>query len=243
MPDSPPPLTRVARDDRSAILLVRIALVALIVLLAKPWVLLDGDPASTALIEPRPSAAARQADDTDSGRPAFDPTRLLAHHCPEPSGWRVFSHQNWGGRNVRSWRSADVASTASGPLDPAIPWIEVRSDEIRLLGYCAPWSGTEAPPTGADVEGWVLAGVLDPRPLTLRRASLPDETSLGGLYLPPAARGGRGGPGEWSSGRFVFHVAGAGFDRWWGVAVVHPNEEAEELPDVHDVPAPANAAS
>ncbi len=242
MPDTPR-LTPVAQNDRGPILLIRLGLVFLLVVLAKPWVLMPG---YSELVGPTDADGAPDAREAAraSLEPEPDPTLQLAHHCPEPSGWRVFSHQNWGGRSVRSWRSAEVASRASGPLDPSIPWIEVRSDEVRLLGYCAPWSGTEAPPLGADVEGWALSGgPVDPRPLALRRARLPDETSLGGLYLPPAARGGRGGPGEWASGRFVFHVAGAGFDRWWGVALIHPNEEAEELPDVYDVPTPAQAAS
>jgi hypothetical protein len=163
--------------------------------------------------------------------PTADPALDLEHHCPQPSGWLVFAHEVWSGGGVRSWKSLSPARVASGPLDPTIPRVPLTSQQVPLLGYCAPWRGPDRPSSAATVRVWRLAPDGESAELLRLRAIAPRQaTSLGALYAPPTAGGdGRDGPPagrgpgasqSWPAGVYVFALLDGAFQRWWAVEVV-----------------------
>jgi len=162
--------------------------------------------------------------------PSADPLADLERHCPEPSGWRVFAHERWSGGIVRSWKSLTPFTDASGPLDPTIPLIPVTSQQVPLLGYCAPWRGPDRPPSSATVTVWRVVradGTGSPTAelQRLQRVLPLAATSLGALYAPPSTGGappvrGLRAIASWTNGTYVFELAdSAGFQRWWAVQV------------------------
>lgn len=158
-----------------------------------------------------------------------DPLSNLKYHCQEPSGWRVYARERWGGRLLRSWRTLDPARAATGPLDPAIPVVPLGAS-ISSLGYCSPWNTLERPPAGAVVEVWRLTPAAGPaagwsasqvRPGTSEPAP---ATILAGLFGPPAGSGGseRAASISWTTGRWVFAIRASGFERWWAIDIQPP---------------------
>ena len=164
---------------------------------------------------------------------------LVATFCLEPSGWRVFSTQEFGGRQVRSWTAAEPIALADGPDDPRIPLIPVISRAVLTLGYCTPVAGPERPP-GPTVTTIFQRGVpgltrttepVDIRRLLPRLASSP----FGAVYEAPRAGGTASG---WQTGTWIFEITSEqGFERWFGAAV----EVIPPLPTPSAAAQPADA--
>jgi hypothetical protein len=203
-------VTRLRPPDRLPGRAIVIAAILITVAVAKPW----GSP--PVAVPPADRAAVGPAGGPptteDVVRGSDDP---IAEHCFEPSGWRVFSHERWARSTIRSWKSVVPASTARGPLDPAIPAVLVATSRVPGLGYCAPVRGVERPPPGARLTVWRIESDGAVWKVPARRLLPVRPTILGGLYAPS----GRGG-GSWAAGRFVFAVRTAGYERWWAVEVV-----------------------
>jgi hypothetical protein len=236
----PPPTAtvRVARRGRQTSWLAAVLAALVVVAVAKPWgggvarpagPLVQGSfvlPSEPAAPFPGPPAAAE----------------ALQSQCGEPLGWRVFTHEEFLGRTVRTWRAVEPALAASGPLDPGVPIIQV-GPMIEALGYCSSWTRADRPPSGVAVSAWRIAGSerAGQTAVAVPLESLVPEwpTDLGALFSPAAggaaARGGSGnatGNGgdarsdapeaSWSLGRYVFALRADGFERWWAVNISRP---------------------
>jgi hypothetical protein len=145
---------------------------------------------------------------------------MVAGFCLEPSGWRVYSSERWGGQQVRSWTAMTPIGAAIGPTDPRIPVIPVVSQAVLAIGFCAPVSGSDKPPADATqrifrVTAITIAGEGITRaealaPLRVEPESRPSY--LGAAYAPLAGD-------SWSDGVYVVHVEGSGYSRWFGIQV------------------------
>lgn len=157
-----------------------------------------------------------------------DPLAGLREHCQEPLGWRVYSRETWLGHAVRTWRSVEPVSRASGPHDPAIPVVPL-GPTVEALGYCSPWTGAERPSDDARVTAWrrddAARGGEGLVAITLRAIAPEERTPFGALYGPIDA--GRyppaGAPAGWPAGRYVFVVRATDWQRWWAVEVADPD--------------------
>jgi hypothetical protein len=238
-----PQLTRIAGPGRGPGVALAAAAAFLVLAILKPWTAVPGFEAGgspgTGAGGPNPEQATGSgaAPQGSSASPS-DTVSDLERHCPQPAGWRVFAHERWSGGTVRSWKSLTPARDASGPLDPTIPVVQVTSQQIPLLGYCAPWRGPDQPPDTAAVSAWRLVpndrlasrgGDTQAQMAELLRLQrvLPGEaTILGALYAPPSVAGAPPNRGpraieSWPAGLYVFGlVDGGGFQRWWTVEVV-----------------------
>jgi hypothetical protein len=240
----PTATVRVARSSRQTGWLAALVAGFIVIMVAKPWAgaarpprpLVQGSfslPTATPALIPGPPAAAE----------------ALQVQCGEPLGWRVFTHEGFLGQTLRAWRFVEPAASASGPLDPGVPIIQV-GPTIEALGYCSSWTRDERPPADVAVSAWRIAGSVtaDETAVAVRLESLAPEwpTDLGALFSPGAgsvgavnasggAGAGSGGVGSgdsdgrggapdssWSLGRYVFAVRGAGFERWWAVNISRP---------------------
>jgi hypothetical protein len=214
-------LARIGGPDRGPGLLVAAIAIFVVVAVIKPW---PGGGAA------RPTAPPGTPPPT--ARPSADPLALIRTDCQDPPGWRIFTREPWAGGLLRSWRSLEPITAASGPLDSAIPLVPI-SPEVLALGYCAPWTQPETPPADVRVQVWAIVpgppvGGPDARALVLRSASPSLHPPLGALYAPPvAAEAPADGPTPalWPAGAYVFELTAAGYERWWAVRVVedaHP---------------------
>ncbi len=211
----------IARRDRRPLVVLFLLVVFLATAIGKPWSWGSppGDPGSPRLDG---VAAALATAGDGAGPTALDATgaaqdRIRAH-CQDPLGWRVYTRERWSGAAVRVWRRLEPATTANGPVDPAIPTVEV-GPEVAALGYCSPWSGDEEPPIGAVVSAWrIEPGASTPEPIAavqpLVLVAPAQPTVLGSLFDPA------GVPGQWPVGRFVFAVRAGDWARWWTVVVL-----------------------
>jgi hypothetical protein len=217
---------RSARHERRApSIVVAAAVVLIVVAIVKPW----GSPspdASPIGAPPRPASplASPLASPALPSPPSED--ALVAPFCLQPSGWRIFAAERWSDRDVRSWRTAEAVSTASGPTDPRIPITPVPSQWILALGYCAPVAGPDRPPADSSITVFRLADegrermqVLDLRRLQPRTR----PSSLGEVYAPPPIPGAAAGRASgWQDGTYVFRIGGTigePFVRWLAVRV------------------------
>jgi hypothetical protein len=238
-----PQLTRIADPGRGPGVALAAAAVFLVLAILKPWTAIPGFDAGgsqgTGAGGPNPEQATRSgAAPRSTASVAAEALSDLERHCPQPAGWRVFAHERWSGGTVRSWKSLTPARHASGPLDPTIPVVQVTSQQIPLLGYCAPWSGPDQPPDAAAVSVWRLVPndrsatpgggtqAQMPELLRLQRVFPSEATILGALYAPPSVAGAPPNRGpraieSWPAGLYVFGLLdGAAFQRWWAVEVV-----------------------
>jgi len=239
-----PQLTRIADPGRGPGVALAAAAVFLVLAILKPWTAIPGFEAGgspgTGAGGPNPEqgTGSGAAPQRSSASPAADMASDLERHCPQPAGWRVFAHERWSGGTVRSWKSLTPARDASGPLDPTIPVVQVTSQQIPLLGYCAPWRGPDKPPDTAAVRVWRLVpnDRLDTpggdtraqtaELLRLQHVFPGEATILGALYAPPSVAGAPPNRGpraieSWPTGLYVFGlVDGERFQRWWAVDVV-----------------------
>jgi hypothetical protein len=233
----PPPtaIVRIARRGRRTGWLITFLAVFFVIAVAKPWA---GGPRPPRPLVQGPFALPTTTPAAFPGPPAA--AEALQLQCGEPLGWRVFTHEEFLGRMVRTWRAVEPALAAWGPLDPGVPIIEV-GPTIEALGYCSSWTRADRPPADVAVSAWRIAGSdRDGETATaVPLESLVPEwpTDLGALFGPGSgnslARDGSptgSGSGSrndapdasWSLGRYVFAVRADGFERWWAVNISRP---------------------
>lgn len=232
-----------ARVGRPARAVAIFGALLLLLALAKPWGHASspattgsalGDLISAAL----PTAPPARAPAVRHTTPPLAPADLAAAElCRWPSGWRVFAHQDWLGRQVRTWTAVQPIA-ASRPGDAAIPVVRLRSEAIPLLGFCAPVAGVatnasahanarvSAVGTSAPaVSVWRVEDDAPPAPVPVARVDPDAPSALGSLLAP--LESGRRLP-TWPPGHYVFRVseagpaAGASPGWWWAVEVSPP---------------------
>jgi hypothetical protein len=226
-PSRAPAAVRIADGGRGPFLLAALILVFIVGAVLKPW----APPArQQGLIQgatPQPTQVA----------PSIEPDALagLRAQCEEPEGWRVYSRGGFLDLAVRVWRSVVPATAAAGPLDPAMPLIQVGVVN-EAVGYCAPWTGAERPPDLSLVSAWRLArdagGSLAAVAVPLVRVA-PDRASvLGALYAGPAdgSSPADGTATRWPLGRYVFAVRSPAWERWWAVDISTPSTAPGSAP-------------
>jgi hypothetical protein len=215
----PAPTTRLAGRDRGPGAILAAIVLFFAIAWIKPW---PAPPIPLAPLPAPPTAA--------PPTPTADPLSDLKHHCQEPPGWRVYAHERWGGRSLRSWRSLEPAQAASGPLDPTIPIVPLGA-AITSLGYCSPWNTDERPPAGAEVFAWRLepragaSATVIATAVPLRSLAPTRATVVAALYAPPAAAApARSSPpvDGWAAGRWAFAVRAPGYERWWAIQIEVP---------------------
>ena len=198
-----------------------VVLVALVLVLVKPWQTAgqggngsapgarraDASPATDRLLGPSPSS-------TDS--PA---NRAVAAFCLQPGSWLVASVERWRDQRIRVWRALSPASSARGPDDPSIPVVPVVSEGLTELGWCAPVSGPELPSAPVEITVWLRgAGGASPIEVDSSRPAS-DRSALGELYRPPG-RGPSSRAASWLPGTYVFRYREHdGRERWFAIAV------------------------
>jgi hypothetical protein len=191
-------------------------LVAVVVLVAfyKPWD--SGGPAP-------PVSAYLPALETPEVTPSPRPTTeldVVASFCLEPSGWRVYSSERWGGQGIRSWTAMTPITSATGPTDPRIPVIPVVSQAVLVIGFCAPVSGSDKPPADATNRVYRLAEIRIAGEKAIRAellapvrvAPVGRPSYLGAAYAPPAGS-------KWHDGLYIVQVEGSAYARWFGIQV------------------------
>jgi hypothetical protein len=223
-----PALVRIADRGRWPLVLTALIAVFLIGAMLKPWA---SAPRHQALVQaptPQPTEIPPPVEP--------DPLAGLRAQCEEPAGWRVFSRGGFLDLAIRVWRSVVPATAAIGPLDPAVPLVQVGPVN-EAVGYCAPWTGTERPPDVSLVSAWRLGRGSDGStavPVALVRVA-PDRASvLGALYAGPTDGSGpvAGLDAGWPVGRYVFAVRSPTWERWWAIDVSAPDPAPRASPDL-----------
>ena len=207
-------------------------LAAALLAVAKPWAGLappappSGRPSSAVESGPGPLPAPTPTSDPDQA--------LVSSFCLEPAGWRLFATERFANRTVRIWKSMDPpVARATGPGDPAIPFVFEASGSVMNLGYCVPIRGPETPRAETQTRIYRLDGALWTPVVAPQELPRAGASRLGGAWGPPTGPDASGvGPatlsaagGGWSSGTYVFRVTGeetlgeAPFERWFGVVL------------------------
>lgn len=181
---SPIATVRIGRRGRQPAALVGMVAIFLVLAVAKPW-------AGPIRSKPLAQGSFTIPSEAPIAKLGVDPVAEALHiQCGEPLGWRVFTHEGFLGKTVRAWRFVEPAAFVSGPLDPAVPVIQV-GPMIEALGYCSPWTDGERPPDGAVVSAWRISspGRPDSTAVAVRLESLVPAwpIDLGALFSPGAA--------------------------------------------------------
>ena len=235
--DEPPHGVVSGTDPRRLYAVIAVLLAVIVVLAIRPW----GDDATTPDRTGDGQASgglggqAGEPTDTPDASLAAAPTpalpgdaAALAETCGSPSGWRAATLQEWTGRStpIRSWIAIEP-TTATGPLDPAIPFAPVATGIVTAIGYCAPLDeATQA------TRGRGRLAVGDPRrtgdpavapaarALEPQRARRPVEAAGGGERTRRERRRRRSS-GIWPPGRYVVELASPGreYHRWLGIEI------------------------
>lgn len=229
------------REVRRIPLLVVLAVIGLMLAIAKPWAPAPAGPRPDPVGGPAGSPDAQAQRTSPPATAAPDPDlALVAPICLQPAGWRLYSTEHWSDRSVRSWQEMTPVASAVGPGDPSIPAFHVDSRAVLTLGYCTPVSGPDRPPgpTTTTIYRRRAGSLQAPGgdqswdPVTTERVQPRLQPSpLGGAWGPPrgtvagASASGEDDPG-WPSGTYVFRIettddAGArpAFGRWFGVVI------------------------
>lgn len=185
-----------------------VALVA-VVLVLKPWVSITGGATGPPIVE--------RAQHTNPSRTAAPTASMVPRGkdiCLDVGAWLVASVQRDRGHTIRMWQAMTPVTKASGPLDPGIPEVPIRSEGVLELGWCAPKKGGDAPTREATVDAWrTEAGIAAKIPLVGPSASA--EAAFGAIYLPASPA-----PTLWSDGTYIFrHRSSDGHERWFGLIV------------------------
>ena len=202
---------------------VAVAVVALAVLVAKPWDLRPAAAAAPPVAQgvAAPSGAAR-GQGHGSGPVAATTSKAMATDkavesiCLDPGTWRTATIEQWhADQTVRVWRAVDPRP-ATGPTDPSIDVVPAVGETVPAIGFCAPASGPDRPAGPATVDAWRLDGDVA-TPIALRlMAPLGATSGLGALFAPPIDAGP-----SWPSGVYVFRhtVLASKLARWFAVEV------------------------
>jgi hypothetical protein len=208
-------------------LAVGVVVVALAMAILKPWGATDDDARATSdvpvVAQPRPVVAPAPVPPTDTDR------AIVSEMCLEPNGWRLFATERWPDRVARRWVHVVPLAGASGPADPLIPLIGEPSLAVLAVGYCAPVSGPERPPSAVTTTIYRLrhgGAADDPLAWDVIRPPrvLPtlDESSLGGAWASPGSTATT--TTGWADATIVLRIAGArpgaeDYTRWFGAVI------------------------
>jgi hypothetical protein len=243
---SPEPLT----NDRPHVRRwAALGLIALLVVVAKPWDVLapprssdgGGPSAGAADVGSEPSVATHPTGVATTPVPSLrDDTAgpEVAAFCLDPGIWLVATVEAYGRSTLRIWRALATATSATGPDDPDIPTTTIQSEGVRELGWCAPVVGPDRPTAGVELVTWRTDGLggtgaaAAPTVVELIPVRPPDEASpFGAMYGPPTEGGATGGAGGavaaspdpdagiWPDGRIVFRYASGTTVRWFALEV------------------------
>jgi len=205
--------------------------------IVKPWDLLF--PASEASVIAAPTVLATPIPSTTPEPSASPP----AAECAFAGGWRVFAlgqpdalggdgstvrppasdaPTRFGdiGNPLRRWLEVDPLVAGTGPRDPRVPFVAIVSDRIGGIGFCPPQEGLDGPPAGARFDAWSLDAAGNPSALTLKAVSVGAASIQVPVFIGSDRL--RNGDDHWAPGRYVFAVAAAAYDRWFGVEIRTP---------------------
>jgi hypothetical protein len=221
------PVLSGSRDAPAMGLVVGAVLVALAVAVVKPWAATDDSPRITSRI---PADSEQRSVVAATTAPAIDTDRaVVAEMCLEPIGWRMFASERWPDRSARRWVRVEPFAGASGPADPRIPLIQEPSLAVLAVGYCAPVTGLDRPPSAVSTTIYRLRhgrSAADPlawdviRPRRVLPSNV--ESSLGGAWAPPV--GADASVSGWTDTTIVLNIAAGGpgsaaYSRWFGVVI------------------------
>jgi hypothetical protein len=206
---------------------VGVVVVALALAIVKPWAAIDnvGRETSVARVvaKPRPATAPALVPKTDTDR------AIVSEMCLEPNGWRLFAAERWPDRDARRWVHVVPLAGASGPADPRIPLIGEPSLAVMSVGYCAPVSGPERPPSAVSTTIYRLRhGSAPDDPLAWDVIRPPrvlptlDESSLGGAWASPGSTAAS--TTGWADATIILRIAAArpgaeDYTRWFGAVI------------------------
>ncbi len=229
-------------SNRGLLLGATVIAVVLVLAVLKPWGA-PGGPGEAA-VPGLPSAGPAAAD--SSPGPTATPS-ATSPGLDEPGGqcfpgtdWRLFAIEVNEGRPRRHWLSIEPG-LATGPRDPAVPFVSVVTDRLLALGFCV-GSGPDGPPPLTRVQAWApapaSAGQDVPVALAPLVAYMPHDPDLGAIYQPPPESTGAVRT-VWTPGCYVFAVQQGppvGDEWWFGVEVVAA-PSASTAPGPSEVPA------
>jgi hypothetical protein len=213
-------IERVAGSNRSSAVGVVIVSLAVLLLVAKPWVAAQpprSSPPATAAaaVEQPPSpAAATLAQPSPNAELA---AALGRRQCQNPAVWRVVTRERTGSVETRSLFPIDPV-VARGPTDPAIRAATIHASQLLGIGYCIPLA---TDPDVAAIEHQILIWTRSSAGLysALKDPRVQDQAlfNLGEAYLAPPI----GAPAAtWPGGRYVFEVQpsrAGGTARWFAL--------------------------
>jgi hypothetical protein len=202
-------------DRRPALIVAAVAIVAIGIAIVKPW------PTDRAHRIDEPSIV--PAPPTTTATPTPTPRELVDQACYLGTEWRLFTVDTNGGRQIHTWYSVDPTLRASGPEDPAVPFVRVYSEGVEQLGYCAITVPGGIRKT-VSTEAWALApdGSAASIPLSRLSQYAPDDPNVGVLYAPPHGPNGTANA-VWPAGRYAFVVRYGTRpvdERWFGVEII-----------------------
>jgi hypothetical protein len=200
-----------------------VAVVAMAVLVAKPWDLLPGAESAPRVAEAVPRSAGAAGKHQGSGVTAAQSAakaaateKAVESICLDPGTWRTATIEQWhADQTVRVWRAVDPRP-ATGPTDPAIDVVPAVGETVPAIGFCAPAVGPDRPSGLATVDAWRLdGGVATPIELRLM-APIGAVSAMGALFAPPLDAGA-----SWPSGFYVFRhtLLSSNLARWFAVEV------------------------
>jgi hypothetical protein len=218
-----PVRSRGKNDRRVVEALMAVGLILVGLAIVKPWDL--GPRRATGT--PRDDAGVRPSQGTPMPSTTPNTDDLVARFCLAPSGWRIYSLEQWADQRIRSWKAVQPAVAASGPTDPRIPIVPVVARSVVRAGWCAPVDPHDRPPSASRVT--VYARFDDVQDASLARIE-PQQVQptagasvLGAAYAPPVPPGQRQGAvqADWPAGTYVVRVAtlDGKYQRWLGFRI------------------------
>ena len=206
-------LVRLGRVGRQMRLGVAVAVLLVLVAVAKPWVGTGAGPPE-ASGSPRTAVAGVSAGPPTASAAGVETASAL---CESPDGWRIVADDVAFGRAIRSWLVATVEYSDVPPVRSTIPLTVVVSNAVDRLGFCLPASMADPTAVGWSATLWQFdAGAADPTLWRPAARLVPPPGSLGAIADPldSSASG-------WPPGRYVLETrfAGSVNEAWLGFVI------------------------
>lgn len=193
--------------------LVVLVLIALAIVVVKPWGGSVGGPPDVSPPRTSPIVVARSSP-TAFASPTPGRARV-AGICIDVGAWLLASVELDGAQTMRVWRAIRQAGSATGPRDETIPLTQIRSDGVLGLGWCGPMTGPDAATEQADVQAWRIdASVVTSVPLIAADGTI--SSGFGALYRPTEPKAT-----VWAPGTYVFrHRTSDGREHWFSLRLL-----------------------
>ena len=193
--------------------LVIVALVALLILIVKPW-----GPTPEVATAPGPEA---------SIAPTPEILPFSALPCTGRT-WLIEADTRWAGDVVRSWILTDAVQATDPPI-PSLRFVVVAAQQVVAIGYCPAYRDDTrpndrvtiyrlTPSSGPAGPGETITEVATESV----RAPQEADAAANDLFAPVAKPGpsGEGAQLSWGPGRYVMRIEGPdGYLRWLGLEV------------------------